>query len=112
MFASNDGTNNPKITDAQRAIETRLLKTRLQTLEKSLDQAVRDCLSEMNETLVENIFDNFQEISAAAASRAVPKAASWGAPVNKVGRPLMYPVLNISKLRRKIVLLEFLLGDV
>jgi hypothetical protein len=41
------------LTDDQLAAETRFLKLRLRTLEKSLDGAVKDCLKEMNEALAE-----------------------------------------------------------
>jgi len=84
LWASNDGIGL-KISDAQRTIETCFLKSRLQTLEKSLDTAVKDCLVEMNEELAENIFDQYPGIVELAAAQAVPTAAHWGAPVNRVG---------------------------
>jgi len=84
LWASNDGTGI-MISDAQRTAETRFLKSRLQKLEASLDKAVKDCLSDMNEALAENIFENFGDVIQQAAAQALPTARKWGAPVNKVG---------------------------
>jgi hypothetical protein len=83
FWATNDGTGL-RISDAQRAIETCFLKSRLQALEKALDAAVRVCLLDMNEALAENIFENFGEVIQQAAAQALPTAQKWGSPVNKV----------------------------
>lgn len=75
------------MSDSQRGLETRFLKSHLQALDKDLSKAVAECLVEMKETLAENIFDNFPDMIAEAASKATPTAASWCAPVNKVSLP-------------------------
>jgi hypothetical protein len=69
LWASNDGTGI-RLSDSALAAETRFLKLRLMTLEKSLEKAVKDCLKDMNEALAEHIFENYPELVELAVSEA------------------------------------------
>ena len=83
LWASNDGTGI-NLSDAQLAAESRFLKLRLKDLEKSLDNAVKDCLKEMNEALAEHIFENYDQLIEAAISEANITVGKWHRPVNRV----------------------------
>lgn len=72
------------LSDAQLAAETRFLKLRLTTLEKSLDGAVKDCLEEMTEALAEHIFENYDQVIETAISEANRTVAKWHEKVNRV----------------------------
>ncbi|KAH7416967.1 Dynamin family-domain-containing protein [Cadophora sp. MPI-SDFR-AT-0126] len=87
LWASNDGTGL-NLTDAQLAAETRFLKLRLQKLEESLENMVRECLQDMNNTLAENIFEqygNLVELAVAEANHTVDK---WHRKVDRDHREL------------------------
>jgi hypothetical protein len=64
------------ISDAQRASEARFIQSQLQTLEKSLDGAVKECLAEVTLSMSENIFEEFPDIVAESISKAKPTVAS------------------------------------
>jgi hypothetical protein len=92
LWASNDGTGLT-LTDAQLAAEARFLKLRLRALEKSLDDAVKDCLKEMNETLAEHIFENYGQLIETAVAEANMTVSKWHRPVNRVSIPWFNLVL-------------------
>ncbi|KAF8866379.1 hypothetical protein BDZ45DRAFT_639507 [Acephala macrosclerotiorum] len=87
LWATNDDTGL-KLTDTQLAAETRFLKTRLQTLEKSLENAVKECLKSMNDALAEHIFENYEHLIDVAVQEANQKAVRWHSPINKENRAL------------------------
>jgi hypothetical protein len=82
FWASDDGTGL-QMSDAQKDIETRYMKSKLEDLEKGLDKAVEECVQDINKVL-EVIFANFGVASQQAASLALPTAQRWGSPENKV----------------------------
>jgi hypothetical protein len=87
LWASNDGTGM-RLSDAALASETRFLKQRLMTLEKSLEKAVKDCLKDMNEALAEHIFENYPELVELAVFEANQTVGKWHRPVNRDNRAL------------------------
>lgn len=64
-------------------METRFLKTRLRTLKKNFDTAVKECLKEMNLDLAENFFDNYAHVVELAVWEA-NTASKWHSPINRV----------------------------
>ncbi|KUJ22436.1 uncharacterized protein LY89DRAFT_714238 [Mollisia scopiformis] len=82
LWASNDGTGM-NMTDAQLAAETRFLKSKLKSLEQGLEGAVKDCLKEMNETLSDQIFENFDSFVNSAVEEAPQTVSRWHLPVNR-----------------------------
>lgn len=89
FWASDDGTGL-NISDAAKAVEARFLKSKLQALEKDLDELVRTCLHDMNDTLAETIFENFGGMVEQAISQALPTAEKWGAPVDRVSFSFLF----------------------
>ncbi|CZR50756.1 uncharacterized protein PAC_00630 [Phialocephala subalpina] len=87
LWATNDGTGL-KLTDTQLAAETRFLKTRLQTLEMSLENAVKECLKSMNDALAEHIFENYEQLIELAVQQANKTVARWNSPINRENRPV------------------------
>jgi hypothetical protein len=83
LWAANDGTG-PNLTGAQLAAETCFLKLRLKTLEKSLYNAIKNCLKQMNEALAEQIFENYEQLIEGAISEANATVSRWHSPVNRV----------------------------
>ena len=86
IWASNDGTGL-NLSDSQMAVETQFLKNRLAVLDRSLDNAVHECLKEMNQALAENIFENYGHVIQLAIGEAVPEVQRWHAPVDRDNRP-------------------------
>jgi hypothetical protein len=87
LWASNDGTGIRFSLDVL-AAETRFLKQRLTSLEKSLEMAVKDCLKDMNEALAEHIFENYPNLVELAVSEANQTVGKWHRPVNRDNRAL------------------------
>lgn len=85
LWASNDGIGL-NLTDAQLAAETRFLKLRLQKLEESLEKSVKECLKDMNETLAENIFEQYENLVELAIAEANHTVDNWHRKVNRVSR--------------------------
>lgn len=77
LWSIDDGTGL-KISSKQLEAETHLLKKRLATLEGSLERTVKETLDEMNLTLAENIFDNFELVVNQAVQEATSTATRWG----------------------------------
>lgn len=87
LWASNDGSG-VDLTDAQLAAETRFLKTRLKTLEKNLEGAVKECLKDMNDVLAEHIFEHYEQLVELAVKEANETVGKWHRPVNRDNRSL------------------------
>ncbi|PVH88572.1 hypothetical protein DL98DRAFT_580964 [Cadophora sp. DSE1049] len=87
LWASNDGTG-VNLTDAQLAAETRFLKLRLQKLEDSLEKSVKECLKDMNGTLAENIFEQYENLVELAVAEANHTVGNWHRKVNRDHREL------------------------
>ncbi|EHL03633.1 putative GTPase SLIP-GC [Glarea lozoyensis 74030] len=77
LWSANDGTGL-HMTKSQVDAESRFLKARLQTLDKSLDKTVEECLQDMRDTLAENIFSNFPALVQQVAAEATSTAQRWG----------------------------------
>lgn len=78
LWSSNDGSGANK-TDQQRDAEQRFLARKLKDLEKALEKDVHTTLTEIKETLNENIFENYGTAINAAANAALPTSQGWGA---------------------------------
>ncbi|KEQ76888.1 hypothetical protein M436DRAFT_78624 [Aureobasidium namibiae CBS 147.97] len=78
LWSSNDGSGAKK-TDQQKDAEQRLLTLKLKDLEKALEKDVSDTLTEIRETMNENIFENYDTAINAAANAALPTSQGWGA---------------------------------
>ncbi|KAG9645665.1 hypothetical protein KCU95_g9010, partial [Aureobasidium melanogenum] len=78
LWSSNDGSGAKK-TDQQRDAEQRFLARKLKDLEKALEKDVHNTLTEIKETLDENIFENYGTAINAAANAALPTSQGWGA---------------------------------
>ncbi|KAH0369733.1 hypothetical protein KCU65_g3085, partial [Aureobasidium melanogenum] len=78
LWSCNDGSGANK-TDQQRDAEQRFLARKLKDLEKALEKDVHDTLTEIKETLNENIFENYGTAIDAAANAALPTSQGWGA---------------------------------
>ncbi|KAK0126069.1 hypothetical protein ONS95_007689 [Cadophora gregata] len=87
LWASNDGTGL-NLTDAQLAAETRFLKLRLQKLEESLEKFVKECLKDTNDTLAENIFEQYENLVELAVAEANQTVGNWHRKVNRDHREL------------------------
>ncbi|KAI5247236.1 hypothetical protein E4T43_02175 [Aureobasidium subglaciale] len=84
LWASNDGSGAKK-TDQQKDAEQRFLARKLKELEKALEKDVNDTLTEMKETMSENVFGNYGTAITAAANAALPTSQGWGAHRNQGG---------------------------
>ncbi|CAD0094133.1 unnamed protein product, partial [Aureobasidium vineae] len=78
LWSSNDGSGAKK-TDQQKDAEQRFLARKLKDLDKALEKDVNDTLTEIKETVAENIFENYETAINAAADAALPTSQGWGA---------------------------------
>ncbi|KAK6003880.1 hypothetical protein QM012_008730 [Aureobasidium pullulans] len=78
LWSSNDGSGAIK-TDQQKDAEQRFLARNLKDLEKALEKDVHATLTEITETMNENIFENYGTAISAAANAALPTSQGWGA---------------------------------
>lgn len=88
LWASDDG-NGAKLTNEQRDTEQRFITRKLRDLEKALEQCIKDTLSEMKETLSENIFESFDTATKLATDASLPTSSGWGAHRNNGGLHFM-----------------------
>ncbi|KAF2834718.1 hypothetical protein M501DRAFT_963774 [Patellaria atrata CBS 101060] len=84
LWSKNDGTGL-KLSADQRQSEQAFLQKRLKDLEKGLESAVEDCMSDVKDTLAENIFDKYKPSVTKAEELAQATAAKWGAHRNEGG---------------------------
>ncbi|KAI4765676.1 hypothetical protein E4T52_09296 [Aureobasidium sp. EXF-3400] len=78
LWSSNDGSGAKK-TDQQKDAEQRFLTRKLKDLEKALEKDVNDTLTQIKETMSDNIFENYETAINAAANAALPTSQGWGA---------------------------------
>ncbi|KAK4192432.1 hypothetical protein QBC35DRAFT_483760 [Podospora australis] len=78
MWATNDGTRST-LTDAEQRAEDSRLRARLNKVEQELDAALRDCTTDMQRALYENIYGNFDKCIPVAIDTSAITAQGWGA---------------------------------
>ncbi|KAI9745714.1 MAG: hypothetical protein M1818_001250 [Claussenomyces sp. TS43310] len=88
LWSSSDGSEI-NLSDAEKAAEGKYLQSRLVQLGKDLESAVENCLSEMKDSLSENLYEKFDEVVQAAVDEANITSAKWGAPINRANRAIV-----------------------